>query len=633
MSNILANQTGQHMIPQTRILVADDDPALCLLLRETLQDASYDVEIASNGDELVRMAQDQPPDLILVDLMMPLMDGFEAIRQLRNDTRTAHLPMIILTARSTSSDVVTGFDNGADDYIVKPYDIDVLLARIRGHLRRAAQIPVRNPLTGLPGNVLLQAELERHLSQEHHFSLLWIDLDNFKAFNDAYGFARGDWAIHMLTKVIGETVERDDFVGHIGGDDFAIVHFGTAAEPLCTRLIANFDQQVRGLYDQIDLERGYLRGIDRHGVARQFGMLSLSIAVVSTNVRHFTSVDHMSQVAAELKQAAKQISGSSYVMDRREGKLRSPVHEQRGQRRPGALLIEPNDTLRATIATTVRIQGYRPMVAVNMVAAQGLLAHHPKPALIIANVTDPSVWNLWRSIETPTPLIAVVENEAAVEAAHARGATAALIAGTNLGDFTDQLLLYVPRAEMSETVDQQRQNDVIRELQARTTRLQREANEDSLTKLANRRYVDTSLGELSAEAVQLGQPLCAIMADIDNFKLINDLYSHMLGNDVLRIVADLMRQASREYDIVARYGGEEFLILLPNTVLDDAAQVAEQIRSLVENYPWELLTPELLVTISIGVAELQESDPEQMVATADRHLYVAKRSGKNRVCR
>ncbi len=633
MSNILANQTGQHMIPQTRILVADDDPALCLLLRETLQDASYDVEIANNGDELVRMAQDQPPDLILVDLMMPLMDGFEAIRQLRNDTRTAHLPMIILTARSTSSDVVTGFDNGADDYIVKPYDIDVLLARIRGHLRRAAQIPVRNPLTGLPGNVLLQAELERHLSQKHSFSLLWIDLDNFKAFNDAYGFARGDRVIHMLAKVISEAAERDDFVGHIGGDDFAIVHFGNAPEPLCTRLIAGFDLQVRKLYDEIDLERGYLRGIDRHGVARQFGLLSLSIAVASTSVRDFTSVDHMSHVAAELKQAAKQISGSSYVMDRREGNPRSPIHERRGQHRPEALLIEPNDTLRATIATTVRIQGYRPMVAINMVAAQGLLAHHPKPALIIANVADPSIWNLWRSIETLTPLIAVVENEAAVEAAHTRGATAVLIAGTNLGDFTDQLLLYVPRAEMSETDDQQRQNDLIRELQARTTRLQREANEDSLTKLANRRYVDASLVELSAEAVQLGQPICAIMADIDNFKLINDLYSHMLGNDVLRIVADLMRQASREYDVVARYGGEEFLILLPNTVLDEAAQVAEQIRSLVENYPWELLTPQLLVTISIGVAELQESDPEQMIATADRHLYVAKRSGKNRVCR
>ncbi|NNJ11927.1 diguanylate cyclase [Chloroflexales bacterium ZM16-3] len=621
------------MTPQARILVADDDPALCLLLRETLQDAGYEVTIAGNGDELVRMAQDQPPELILVDLMMPLMDGFEAIRQLRNDTRTAHLPMIILTARSTSSDVVTGFDSGADDYIIKPYDIDVLLARIRSHLRRAAQLPVRNPLTGMPGNVLLQAELERQLSQGHQFCLLWIDLDNFKAFNDAYGFARGDRAIHMLAHVISETAAREDFVGHIGGDDFAIVHFGNAPEELCKQLIAQFDKQVRSLYDQRDLDRGYLRGIDRHGVARQFGLLSLSIAVVTTSARTFTSVDHMSQVAAELKQAAKHISGSSYVVDRRQSAPPAPdnSHERRGQHRPEALLIIPNEALRATIATTVRLQGYRPMIATTVVAAQGLLARHPAPALIITDVEDPAIWKLWRTLAIPTPLIAIVTDEAAVQAAHARGATAALIVGENLGDLTDQLLLHVPRAAITETAERQRQNELIRELQARASRFEREANEDSLTGLFNRRYVDSCINDLSALAAQHGQPISAIMADIDNFKQINDQFTHMLGNDVLRTVADLMRQAIRDHDVVARYGGEEFLLLLPNTPLTVASAIAEQIRTLVEGYTWHRIEPRLVVTISLGVAEQQGNDPHQMVAIADQRLYVAKRSGKNRV--
>jgi diguanylate cyclase (GGDEF)-like protein len=318
-------------------------------------------------------------------------------------------------------------------------------------------------------------------------------------------------------------------------------------------------------------------------------------------------------------------------MDRRQGRTRSATQERRGQRRPEALLIEPNDMLRATIATTVRLQGYRPMIAASIVAAQGLLARHPKPALIIANVGDHATWSIWRSLEVATPLIAIVADEAAVEAAHMRGATAALIAGENLGDFTDQLLLYVPRAEITETADRQRQNDLIRELQARTTRLQREANEDSLTGLSNRRYIDTSLADLSAEARRHAQPLCAMMADIDNFKQINDQFTHMLGNEVLRAVASLMRQAAREHDIVARYGGEEFLLLLPNTPLDVATDVAEQIRALVESYPWAVLNPQLRVTISIGVAEQQDAGPDQMIATADRYLYVAKRTGKNRV--
>lgn len=621
------------MTVHERILIADDDPALCLLLRETLQDVGYEVRIASNGDELVRMAQDQPPDLLLVDLMMPLMDGFEAIRQLRNDTRTAHLPMIILTARSTSSDVVTGFDSGADDYIIKPYDVDVLLARIRSHLRRAAQLPVRNPLTGMPGNVLLQAELERQLGLDHAFSLLWIDLDNFKAFNDAYGFARGDRAIHLLAHVITETSDHDDFVGHIGGDDFAIIHFGNDPEDLCKRLIARFDEKMRALYDPADLERGYLRGIDRHGVARQFGLLSLSIAVVSTNTRSFNSVDHLSQVSAELKQAAKHISGNSYVLDRRHSAVQIPelIPERRGQQRPEALLIEPDESLRATIATTVRLQGYRPMVATNVVDAQGLLARHPHPNILIANISDPTVWSLWNTLRNTSHFIALVPNEEAVENAHRQGANAVIILDHNFEHFTDQLLLHIPHASSSDTLDESEQSEVIRELEARTRILEREANEDSLTGLFNRRYIDNHIEALAAAAVQLRQTLCAIMGDIDNFKQVNDQFSHMLGNDVLRTVAKLMRQNTRESDLVARYGGEEFLILLPNTLLEEAVLIAEAIRKTVEGYRWYALEPRLRVTISLGVAVLRNGDAEQMVATADQQLYVAKRTGKNRV--
>jgi diguanylate cyclase (GGDEF)-like protein len=298
-----------------RIVVADDDPRLAELLRNTLEDAGYHVFVADNGNELVRIAQNQVPDLLLIDLMMPLMDGFEAIRQLRNDTRTAHLPMIILTARGDSNEVVFGFDTGADDYITKPYDTDVLLARLRGHLRRAAQLPVRNPLTGLPGNMLLKTELQRLLDQHSRFCLLYIDLDNFKAFNDSYGFARGDQAIHTLANVLKSTANEHDFVGHIGGDDFAIIHHGAAVEQLCRRLILAFDQQIRQLYEPDDLARGSIESPDRHGTVRSFSLLSLSIAVVSTAWRDIATVDEMSKIAAELKRIAKGVPQSSYQFD------------------------------------------------------------------------------------------------------------------------------------------------------------------------------------------------------------------------------------------------------------------------------------------------------------------------------
>src|SRR6185436_13011794 len=238
-----------------------------------------------NGDQAVRMAQERVPDLVLVDLMMPHLDGYEAIRQLRNDTRTAHLPMLILTAKSAPDDVVTGFETGADDYITKPFNIPELLARIKGHLRRAAQRPVRNPLTDLPGNILLTEELKYRLRQPDPFAFLYVDLDNFKAFNDTYGPARGDRVIKLLADVLVEQVKahgtNDDFIGHIGGDDFAVLTSPPVLDALCRNIISAFDQRVRTLYDPDDLGRGYLQGIDRQGVPRRFPIIALSIGVVT----------------------------------------------------------------------------------------------------------------------------------------------------------------------------------------------------------------------------------------------------------------------------------------------------------------------------------------------------------------
>ncbi|MFV9506033.1 MAG: diguanylate cyclase [Oscillochloridaceae bacterium umkhey_bin13] len=623
------------MTAEARILVADDDPSLCLLLRETLQDAGYEVLIANDGDQLVRMAQDDPPDLLLIDLMMPLMDGFEAIRQLRNDTRTSHLPMIILTARSASSEVVIGFDSGADDYIVKPYDLEVLLARIRSHLRRAAKLPVRNPLTGLPGNVLLRAELERQLAQQTPFALIYIDLDNFKAFNDAYGFARGDRAIHLLASVLTEVANREDFLGHIGGDDFAIIHYGGQAEALCERIIATFDRHVRDLYDAVDLQRGYLRGIDRHGVPRQFGMLSLSISVVSNAEQRFESVDAISKVAAEVKQAAKSISGSSYVVDRRTNSL-DANEERRGLNRPAALLIHSSESLRAAMTASLRHQGYKSLIAHDVVRAQGLLAHTPDPALLVAETADERVWELWRRLRAPTTLIAVVGDEAAAAAALARGAIAALIMSDNLDDFSEQLVQQIPPADpsLSQTIGYS-SGDLLQSLAARNLDLQREANEDSLTLLANRRHVDRRLHELLAQTQQDGRLLCILLADLDHFKQVNDHFGHLLGNEVLRTLADLMRAVCRPADVVARYGGEEFLILLPDTPLPGAVALAERMCETIEQYQWHMLHPQLRITISIGVAEAMGSYPperaDELLDAADRRLYAAKHAGRNRV--
>ena len=403
----------------TRILVADDEPTVRQLLELVLTGQGYEVSLATNGAQLVRMAQERVPDLVLIDLMMPQMDGYEAIRQLRNDTRTAHLPMLILTAKSTLDDVVTGFETGADDYITKPFNIPELLARIKGHLRRASQQPVRNPLTGLPGNVLLAEELKYQLSRSDPFAYLYVDLDNFKAFNDTYGPARGDRVIKMLAEVLLEATAShgtgSDFVGHIGGDDFAIITSPDALERLCEAIIASFDQKVRLLYEPEDLARGYLQGIDRQGVPRRFPLISLSIGVATNRNRTFADYEELSRVAAEMKQFSKQDPGSSYSVDVR-GKREAPIpDERRGQKRPIVLLLVKEARLRKFLDTALKNQRYRTLEAPGVLEANTHMAHEPELALIIVDlqIGEP-LWELIETVQVDMPtveLLAISMNE------------------------------------------------------------------------------------------------------------------------------------------------------------------------------------------------------------------------------
>jgi diguanylate cyclase (GGDEF)-like protein len=396
-----------------RILIADDEQAVRQLLEVVLSSQGYEVLIAQNGDQAVRMAQERVPDLVLVDLMMPHLDGYEAIRQLRNDTRTAHLPMIILTAKSTPDDVVTGFETGADDYITKPFNIPELLARIKGHLRRAAQRPVRNPLTDLPGNILLTEELKYRLRQTEPFAYLYVDLDNFKAFNDTYGPARGDRVIRLLADVLVEQVQQHgaggDFIGHIGGDDFAVITSPTVLDDLCHNIIDTFDQRVRTLYDPEDLARGFLLGFDRQSVQRRFPIISLSIGVVTNRHRSFADYEDLSRVAAEMKQFSKQQPGSSYSVDVRTEQERQIEADRRGSQLPTVLLISADAPLRDLLQTALKSTNYRTLEAPGILEANALLAHEHHLALIVADARlGNALWELADTLRADMPDVPLI---------------------------------------------------------------------------------------------------------------------------------------------------------------------------------------------------------------------------------
>ena len=305
-----------------RILVVDDDRDICRSIEIVLRLEGYDVHIAYEGEQAVEEATRIQPDLVLLDMMMPGIDGYEVTKRLRHDPRTATASIIMLTARSLPADKVLGLTAGCDDYIVKPFDPSELVARVQSALRRSRQMREVSPLTGLPGNFQIAAELERLVGEEStEFAVLYADLDDFKAFNDHYGFMRGDEAIRATGRLLTDALARHraspSFAGHIGGDDFVLVTSAANAETIAQDIVSNFDAIAPGLYDDEDRERGYIEVADRRGVLHHYPFLSVSIGIASSATRPIRSQWEASSVATEMKAVAKRKVGSSYEIDRR----------------------------------------------------------------------------------------------------------------------------------------------------------------------------------------------------------------------------------------------------------------------------------------------------------------------------
>src|SRR5919106_2214565 len=304
-----------------RVLVADDDPDILTVVKVNLELDGFELDTAVDGEDALQKATSHPPDVIILDIMMPRMDGLTALHRLRSQAATASIPIILLTARGLPEDRVRGLELGADDYITKPFDITELAARVRAVLRRTQAARDLSPLTGLPGNFKITAEIEACIRDRREFALVHGDLDNFKAFNDHYGFMRGDEVIRFcgncFTEATGNLGIDGAFVGHIGGDDFVAMIPPAMAESFCKEVIERFDDGILDLYDPADALRGYIEVIDRRGERYAFPVVSLSLGVASTDVRDIGTQWEASAIAVEMKEFAKKQPGSTYRIDRR----------------------------------------------------------------------------------------------------------------------------------------------------------------------------------------------------------------------------------------------------------------------------------------------------------------------------
>jgi len=303
-----------------KILACDDDPDILELLEASLEDEFY-VAKASTGKELFDIIENENPDILILDYMLPDTTGIEICRKLRENSLFIHLPILMLTGKGEVEDKVEGLDAGADDYMIKPFSPPELLARIKMLIRRSTISLDANPLSRLPGNVSINKELTRRIASKNKFAVLYLDIDNFKALNDYYGFERGDTVIKELSRAIIECVQKKgtvgDFIGHIGGDDFVVITIPDKAEDIAKEIINEFDKFSTKFYDDKDRIKGYIETKDRSGIQKKFPFVTISIGIITNLNREFTHIAEISSVGAELKEEAKKSPASSYIIDRR----------------------------------------------------------------------------------------------------------------------------------------------------------------------------------------------------------------------------------------------------------------------------------------------------------------------------
>jgi len=321
-----------NLSEQTKILIVDDDPDTRDIIRLSLDSETYRITEAKTGVEALEKVITHEPDIIVLDVMLPEKSGMDVCRILKESIVTAHVPVIMLTAKQTTDDKVEGLNTGADDYLVKPFNPLELEARINALLRKMRRDLYANPLTHLPGNVPIEKEIQRAIENKEKFAALFVDLDNFKVYNDNYGYAAGNQVIKFCANTILNSVKQygnpDDFVGHIGGDDFVILTTPDKADQLCQRIIKLFDSLIPIQYSEEDISRGYLISEDRRGEIKKFLLMTISIAMISNENNQFIHHLQVAEKAAEIKKHVKKLEGSNYQKDRRKFSDTQPIKEK-----------------------------------------------------------------------------------------------------------------------------------------------------------------------------------------------------------------------------------------------------------------------------------------------------------------
>ncbi len=290
------------------------------------------ITLFSNEDNEYQFIDFKPDDLDTILLDIPTMiiidedyvkeKTFDICTRIRENEDNSITPIVLVSSIWDLNHSVEALSKSIQYYINKPIDDRYLFYIVKNMIELISLNRRISPLTGLPGNVQIQTEMKRRLLKKEVFAILYFDLDNFKAYNDVYGFSNGDEIIKFTAKIICKTIhnlqESDSFIGHVGGDDFVAIVSRTDYDSLCQDIILEFDSQVLNYYTSEDIERGYVEVANRRGIIEQFPIVSISISVVEVDKERYQNTLEIGEVSAQIKHQAKSIMGSTYIINKRK---------------------------------------------------------------------------------------------------------------------------------------------------------------------------------------------------------------------------------------------------------------------------------------------------------------------------
>jgi diguanylate cyclase (GGDEF)-like protein len=289
---------------KARLLIVEDDFDISNMLRLYFSGMQYEVDLAPRGSAALEKTRQNLPHLIILDIMLPDIDGFEVCRILRTNTRTSHVPIIFLTQKDERRDKLQGLELGADDYITKPFDIEELKLRVQRAITRAEQQSLTDPRSGLPAGRLIEEQL-RQIIRQQGWALMDTRINHFEAFKDVYGFVAGDDVLRFTAMLINEVVDQagtlNDFIGHTGGDNFVVITTQEAADDIRRTLKQRFVEEVQTHYNFLDRQQGYITTTDENGKQSRHPLMTLAVGVVTPAQHQFADIREITERAAEAR--------------------------------------------------------------------------------------------------------------------------------------------------------------------------------------------------------------------------------------------------------------------------------------------------------------------------------------------